>query len=400
MYQDWSDDIKLSYEVFEKFPRRIRHLIRRVERKCYSESYEASVSLFDWTAFMRFLACECPNLQVLKLWGPGDRNEGRYWVQSCKQDKEWVQAILEIKSLTYFDIPVINGGVIYNYPEFRDDFLPWLKSELLQRPQLPRSEELSVDRRSRSSTKAPFRFLDLSRELRDKIYEYTLLPPDRRIHPSIKPWYDREVQNTVPLFLTCKQVQHEAEKVLYSHSIITSPLPKYDTKLLELFGGHDEAIDAENREEEDDDQHNSPSRSMSPRAVALVRNLRIGPTNRYAKLPLLWFAACHLQLAVLEIVISPEVAMEMDWEWQSRSSTNSTWAWSGGWQYSSLQSIARIPNVTAEVSDPERSIDPVCLQWFTSGLRKCYLDKRANEKRMPWLFEEKYIMDNGGTQED
>ena len=33
MYQDWWDNEKVSYEFFEKFPRRLRQLIQRVERK-------------------------------------------------------------------------------------------------------------------------------------------------------------------------------------------------------------------------------------------------------------------------------------------------------------------------------------------------------------------------------
>ena len=67
---------------------------------------------------MTFLARECPNLHSLRLWGPGDRNEGPRWVETCNEDEEWVQAILQIQSLKYFDIPVIAGGNIYEYPKF------------------------------------------------------------------------------------------------------------------------------------------------------------------------------------------------------------------------------------------------------------------------------------------
>lgn len=139
MYQDWNDWVKkpheaqLSYELLQNLPRRLRKLIRRVERKCYSAHYKATVSLYDWTLFMTFLARECPNLTSLKLWARSDRQEDPGWVETCTKDAEWVQAILQIRSLTYFGIPVIQNGVIYDYPEFANEFLPWLKSCLEHR---------------------------------------------------------------------------------------------------------------------------------------------------------------------------------------------------------------------------------------------------------------------------
>lgn len=54
MYQDWSDPVKLSYEFFANLPRRLRRLIQRVERKCYSRPYTESITLHDWTMFMIF----------------------------------------------------------------------------------------------------------------------------------------------------------------------------------------------------------------------------------------------------------------------------------------------------------------------------------------------------------
>ena len=107
MYQDWSDRIKLSYEFFQTLPKRLRRHIRRVERKCSSKPYWGIISLYDWNMFMTSLARECPSLHSLKLWGPGDSDEGPAWVETCGKEEGWVQAILEIKTLKYFDIPVI-----------------------------------------------------------------------------------------------------------------------------------------------------------------------------------------------------------------------------------------------------------------------------------------------------
>ena len=130
MYRDWNDRVKLSCEFLERLPKRVRRLVRRVGRYCCSEHYWQKISFYDWTLFMTFLARECQNLQSLKLWGPGNRREGPGCVETCKEDAEWVQAILQIKSLIYFDIPVIRNGLRYDNPEFANDFFPWLKSRL------------------------------------------------------------------------------------------------------------------------------------------------------------------------------------------------------------------------------------------------------------------------------
>ena len=105
MYQDWWGRDKVSYDFLEKLPRRLRKLIQRVERKYYWEPYANSISLCDCRMFMTFLARECPSLHSLRLWGPGDRMEGPPWVERCGKNEEWVQAILQIKSLKFFDIP-------------------------------------------------------------------------------------------------------------------------------------------------------------------------------------------------------------------------------------------------------------------------------------------------------
>ena len=124
MYRDLNDRVKLSYEFLERLPKRVRRLVRRVGRYRYSEHYLQKVSLYDWALFMTFLAKECPNLQSLKLWVPGNRLEGPGWVGTCKEDAEWAQAILQIKGLVYFDIPSIRNGLRYDYPEFANNFLP------------------------------------------------------------------------------------------------------------------------------------------------------------------------------------------------------------------------------------------------------------------------------------
>ena len=159
MYDDWSfHRPRLSYQLFDGFPERLRRLIQRVERKCYSASYRQSIPFSEWDAFMRFLAEECPSLHSLRLWGPGDPQECIPWIESCTQDQDWVQSILRIKTLQTFDIPVIPGGTIYSDSAFRDQFLPWLKRSLTER-KVPKVQ-LSV-----AEVTEPFRLLDSPLEL-------------------------------------------------------------------------------------------------------------------------------------------------------------------------------------------------------------------------------------------
>jgi len=357
MYQDWSDNIKLSYEFLEKLPKRYRRLIRRVERKCYSETYDAKITLYDWKLFITFLAQECPNLHSLKLWGPGDRNEGPLWVKTCKRDAEWVQKILQIKTLLEFDIPVIRGGVIYKFPEFKDTFLPWLKSTLLHQPGgLSTSAPLQEVHRN-----APFRVLDLPRAIRDRIYRFALLPPTRRIHPYIKSWYDQTTQNVLPLFLTCKQIHYESEAILFGEGIFTTPLRKYQIRLLKMLrvhtgitSGQDPSLLKE-----------APSGiHFSGRQVGLINHICIylGSSKDSA---LLSFVARAMELQSIELVLEDHIVDEMNRQWNP----NTRERWRGGFSDTFLRDIARIRTVNVEFSD-KVVLDPACLEWFTQGLRR------------------------------
>lgn len=103
-----------TFEFLETLPRRYRRLIRRVEARCFCDfpqplthEREATTLLSDWQIFMKFLAQECPSLQSLKLWAFADGREGQSLDESCREEKEWVQAILQIKNLSFFDIHAI-----------------------------------------------------------------------------------------------------------------------------------------------------------------------------------------------------------------------------------------------------------------------------------------------------
>jgi len=340
MYEDWLDHDKVSYDFFEKLPRRLRKLIQRVERKCYSEPYWNCISLYDWKLFMTFLARECPNLHSLRLWGPGDRVEGPPWVRSCNKNGEWVKAILQIKSLRYFDIPVIPGGVIYDYAEFRDDFLPWLKSNItIARPALhklhtqglpigaldfqdhyhsvrghqPKANSLRNHSHSLSSPSEDalvpdqrnktFPFLRLERSVRDLIYRHTLLPPGKRVHPYIKSWYDLTTRAVLPVFLTCKQLHNEAEVVLYAGGIFTAPsLQKYEQRMCRFLGG----------------RLREPGTRLNPRLLAMIRHLSFG-WHKVGQQRFFSIISRSMQLEHLEVVLSKKDVEYMNAEWLHRA---------------------------------------------------------------------------------
>ncbi|KAI9737183.1 MAG: hypothetical protein M1834_000776 [Cirrosporium novae-zelandiae] len=365
MYQDWSDSIKVSYEFFEKLPRRYRRLIRRVERKCYSQPYWGTISLFDWTLFMRFLAHECPSLQSLTLWGPGDSKEGPPWVTTCQKDAAWVQAMLQIKTLRAFDIPVIPGGVIYNYPAFKDDFFPWLKSSLLEASKCSANAKIPQTAYADGSA---FRFLDLPKSVRNIVYRKLLLPEDRKLHPYIGPWGDQTTCNIMPLFLSCPQIHKEAELILYGEAIFASLIKKYHNRLSQFF------------------------RHLNPRLLGLVRHLDIG--NACDTETLVQFALKSMELDTLRLEIEHLKARQMERVWRNRTSPN----WKigdAGWNVQTLRGFSQLKQLDLDVSpfplrsseflpQPSTKVRPECLDWYKSGLVDKSNSQNERIQKMLW----------------
>lgn len=210
-----------SYEFLQTLPRRCRKLIRKVEHRCYHpylpealiKGNRRSMTMFDWKAFMKFLAQECPSLQSLILWGFADGREGEQMLQSCHKDSEWVQAIFQIKTLRFFDLSAIPRGKVRPGQSCVPEFLEQLRAVLYhQMSEVASESELNNEPWAVTSS---FPFLKLPGHIRDRIYRFVLLPADKQLHPGIKPWYDSTTRNTLPLFLTCHQIHKEAEIVLY-----------------------------------------------------------------------------------------------------------------------------------------------------------------------------------------
>ena len=359
-------------------------MIRRVERKCYSEPYRQTISLQDWQIFMTFLARECPNLHSLRLWGPGDRNEGPEWVSTCLRHKEWVKAILQIKTLKEFDIPVIHGGAIYDFSTFKDDFLPWLKSSLLQATQHEvQTSKPDINRKDTDT----IRFLEFPRSIRDIVYRQVLLPPNRRIHPYIRSWYDQDTRNAVSLFLVNKQIHKEAELVLYGEGIFTAESLKYEIKLLLML--RDEIYCRPNA---------SPAYKglrFNPKVVQqLMKHIRVAGIDRAQSrmnyypnntmdCPLISYAARCMQLTSLELVLPDSLAEHMNREWDAFA-PNEIPKWRGGFRDCLLRDIARLP-VQVETSD-NTELNPACLEWLTEGLRRERLFRIDMSPSMDWLY--------------
>ncbi|MCJ1434009.1 hypothetical protein MMC27_003374 [Xylographa pallens] len=385
MYPDWCGHVKLSYEFFEKLPRRLRRLLRRVERKCYSEVYRETISLGDWERFMTFLARECPNLHSLKLWGPGDWYEGPPWVDSCRKDKEWVKAILQITTLKEFDIPVIPGGVIYDLPEFKDDFLPWLKSSLLQQPQHDVSLQKQKLDEYHEGTMVPW--LKFPRNVRDLVYRQVLLPSNRRIHPYIRPWYDRDTQNAVSLFLVNKQIRYEAELVLYGEGIFTAESLKHQLNFLRML--------QEKTTHWFKGMPDYKGSRLTQRLMQLIRHIRVGveidrsqfvhnlSTDDLVKGLLISFAARYMHLSSFTIVLSDSLVVHMNRQWATYA-PNEIPRWRGGFRDFLLRDVARLP-IRVETSNTTQ-LDPSCLEWFTEGLKRERLFRIDTSPTMDWLY--------------
>lgn len=224
-----------TFQFFQSLPPRYRKLIRRVEIRCFYRSAHHSqtgnfrpMSLFDWKAFMKFLALECPSLRSMILWGFADGVEGEDMDRSCRVSADWVQSILQIKTLRFFDIRAIPRRKIIEDQSCVPQVLQDLRTLLYQQSSALKTapaEPLS------SSLGSTFPLLQLPLHLRKRIYRFALLPVDKHLHPYLKSWYDVTTRNVVPLFLTCRQIQKEAEAVLYGEGVFCAPEHKYDKSL-------------------------------------------------------------------------------------------------------------------------------------------------------------------------
>lgn len=224
-----------TFHFFQSLPPRYRKLICRVEIRCF---YRAAhhplagnprlMSLFDWNAFMTFLAMECPSLRSLILWGFADGVEGHDLEKSCRLSADWVQSILQLKTLRFFDIRAIPRRRITEDQSCVPEVLQDLRKLLYQQSNAFEKALVKSPSPSRRST---FPLMRLPLHLRQRIYRYALLPADKILHPYLKSWFDGATQNVVPLFLTCHQIREEAEAVVYGEGRFQAPSYKYDQLL-------------------------------------------------------------------------------------------------------------------------------------------------------------------------
>ena len=249
------------HEFLERLPGRTRRLIRIIEQPCYdftkelSDHWERTKSFLCWRLFTTFLAKECSGLKILRLWTQSkyvgkwvetdtrdrtwtwiESNSLGEWITSCTKDASWVQDLLKIKGLSQFDMPISSHKTLERYPEFAQDFLPWLKSEL-RAPRRDKKSQSDHAPQVQVDSNTAFPFLKLPHTLRDQVYKIALLPPKREIHPYIRSWYDRKTRNIIPLFLTCKSIHAEAEKIVYGMGIYTLLSHKADRNFRNFLKG-------------------------------------------------------------------------------------------------------------------------------------------------------------------
>lgn len=227
-----------TFQFFQSLPPKYRKLISRVEIRCFCGAAGTGnrrgmnnhrvMSLFDWNAFMKFLALECSSLRSLILWAFADGHEGDELKRNCRMSTDWVQSILQIKTLRFFDIRAIPRRAIAEGQSCVPEVVRDLRSVLYQQSNALTTAQAEFPSSFPGST---FPFAQLPGHLRNRIYRFALLPADKHLHPYLKSWYDGTTRNAVPLFLTCRQIQKEAEAILYGEGIFCAPAHKYDQPL-------------------------------------------------------------------------------------------------------------------------------------------------------------------------
>lgn len=338
-----------SYEFLQTLPRRCRKLIRKVEYRCYHKHLpealimgnRRSMTMFDWEAFMKFLAQECPSLQSLILWGFADGPEGEQMLQSCHQDSEWVQAIFQIKTLRFFDLPAIPRGKVRPGQSCAPEVLEQLRAVLYHQ----KSEVVSDSEPNNgpSAVTSSFPFLKLPEHIRDRVYRFVLLPADKQVHPEIKPWYDSTTRNTLPLFLTCRQIHKEAEMVLYGQATFCCV-----------------------------DKHSDSSRffrSLPPRLLLRIRVVRVLNCSSFAGLvDMCKYLSESLNLDMLSFVVSDVLVSIMN-RWWARC--RATIIWEDIFRYSK--------GFVVETLGSSVKLDPDLQSYFARGLENQQRSKMQEE---------------------
>lgn len=220
------DNGERQIEFLERLTSRQRRLVRQLDLKCFPSAEK--MPLCEWKHLMLFLASECHSLTTLRLWlYPEDEEEEYVIIGSCQKNYEWVRAIQQIQTLREFDI-VWHRTFNVDRPQ-TERFLHWLRSRLLcnTTPTQPSNNETQ-------GTVKPL-FLSLPRNVRRLIYRYTILPPNRIVHPCLSRKIDERTTNIIALFLTCRSIHKESEELLYSQAIFSSCYSKYQKQFIKFF---------------------------------------------------------------------------------------------------------------------------------------------------------------------
>ena len=395
-----------SWEWLSQLPCRYRKLITRVEHFCYSfvsasgsrGGGETCYSSFDWLLFMRILAQECPALQSLRLWVLSDSQESE-WLAGATEADSWVQAILQLETLEHLrhlDIcPIrfgtsrdllddpIRGGFSHHVPPIHyctriSKKSPWLGRQISPRPiqsesfdslaivqklkaRLEKSSQRELSRPCRQKPfrfYSPFRLLDLPGPIRIHIFRHVVLPPNRRIHPYIKSWYDKTTRNAVPLLLTCRKIRKEAEEVLYRDTIFTVP----SNSNIDAGGALKNFF-----------------QDLPPRLRAKIRFVQINSFRMSKPSCLIEYVASEMNLEELVMVLFPGEARRADrlrsWgSWQSRMAVVENWFHhEGDEQEIFQQGLGRLKRVQLYTTNPEEDYLLPDLQEYFDRHRKYWV---------------------------
>ncbi|KAL9634690.1 MAG: hypothetical protein Q9164_003944 [Protoblastenia rupestris] len=245
---------RYGFRNLQRLSRRHRRMIQHIDNYCCSSidpvdhnDINRGCPPFDpgteWLLFIKLLAFECTSLKALHLWAACDGSEGSIGESGLRREKDyWINCLFScLKGLKFFEdlepemIMEEHTPSRINKAYIPLNMLDWIREK---RPSiLAGSEEIQgqlpvSDTSTNGTLSTSLAFLDLPENVRARIYTLIMLPPNERIHPNIRSWFDQSTRNIIPLFRTCRQIKDEAEGAFYGNAIFTI-LPTSPNSLVE-----------------------------------------------------------------------------------------------------------------------------------------------------------------------
>ena len=141
-----------------------------------------------------------------------------------------------------------------------------------------------------SASGLAFQLMSLPEKVRNLIFQHTLVPPSKHVHPYIKSWRDDITRNLTSVLAVSRQLRSEAEQAFYQNAIFSSPTPDFDIPLQKFFT------------------------NLPPHLRAMIRHARISSQNLGCEL-FLHYMFKNLQLRTLTYIIPGNRVQHLNNSW-------------------------------------------------------------------------------------